>query len=157
VTGVRTLELSTHLDASPDRVWAHVTRSALLYYVAKGLITFQADDPMGFPEIWREGAYKTRMSLLGVLPIGWQMIRIEYPPVHGDTRTLRDNGFGPLIRTWDHTIEVSPDGQGALYTDRVTIDAGALTPVIVTFARIFYAHRQKRWRRLVSNGFDYAA
>jgi hypothetical protein len=97
------------------------------------------------------------MSLMGFLPLGWQTIRIEYPPVQGATRALRDNGFGPLIRKWDHMIEVSADARGTRYTDRVTIDAGALTPLIVIFARYFYAHRQKRWRRLVAHGFDYAA
>jgi len=38
-------------------------------------------------------------------------------------------------------------------TDRVHIDAGMLTPLVAAFARLFYAHRQKRWRALAKNGF----
>ncbi|MEM6585274.1 MAG: hypothetical protein AAF692_05925 [Pseudomonadota bacterium] len=40
------------------------------------------------------------------------------------------------------------------YTDRVTIKAGALTSVIAAFARLFYAHRQERWRALAKDGFS---
>jgi hypothetical protein len=35
----------------------------------------------------------------------------------------------------------------------VHIDAGMLTPLVAAFARLFYAHRQKRWRALAKNGF----
>lgn len=156
MNGMAIINVSTQLDANPDEVWDHVTRSALLHYVAKGFVSFRTDDPAGFPERWREGAYKTWMSLMGVVPIGWQTIRIEYPPMQGATRVLRDNGFGPLIKKWDHRIEVSPDAQGARYVDHVTIDAGLLTPLIVLFAHQFYRHRQRRWRHLVARGFDYA-
>jgi len=31
--------------------------------------------------------------------------------------------------------------------------AGMLTPLVAGFARLFYAHRQKRWRALAKNGF----
>ena len=151
------VDISTRLDANHDEVWDHVTRSALLLYVAKGLISFEPEDPAGFPERWREGSYKTWMSWLGVLPIGWQVIRIEYPLTHGAKRALRDNGFGPLIRKWNHLIEVSPDAGGTLYVDRIAIDAGLLTPLVALFARHFYKHRQRRWRTLVARGFDYAA
>lgn len=156
MSGMATINLSTHLEAAPDEVWDHVTRSALLHYVARGFFSFRADEPAGFPKRWREGAYKTSISLMGVVPIGSQTIVIEYPPTHGATRVLRDNGYGPLIKKWDHRIEVSPDGRGAHYVDHVTIDAGLLTPLIVLLARQFYRHRQQRWRNLVARRFDYA-
>lgn len=153
---MKAIQISTYLDAAPDEVWDHVTRSSLLLYVAKGFISFRADDPLGFPERWREGAYKAWMSLWGVLPIGWQIIRIEYPPMKGATRLLRDNGFSPMIKIWDHMIEVSPEAHGTHYVDRITIEAGVLTPLVALFARYFYQHRQRRWRTLVARGFDYA-
>jgi hypothetical protein len=34
------------------------------------------------------------------------------------------------------------------YRDRVEIDAGVLTPLVVAFARWFYGVRQRRWRVL---------
>lgn len=153
---MRTVQLSTFFPARPDEVWDHVTRSALLHYVARGFVTFRPANAHGFPERWSTGEHKTWMRLMGLIPIGWQVIRIEIPAPQGDTRVLRDNGYGPMIKTWDHVIEVSPDGQGTRYVDRVTIDAGVLTPLVFAFAHSFYRHRQRRWQRLVANGFDYS-
>ncbi len=36
-----------------------------------------------------------------------------------------------------------------LYTDEIEIKAGMLTPAIWIFARLFYRHRQKRWKMLL--------
>jgi hypothetical protein len=41
------------------------------------------------------------------------------------------------------------------YRDVVYVEAGWLTPAIWLYASLFYRHRQRRWRRLVRNGFDY--
>ncbi len=151
---MRTVELSTHLAAEPAVVWEHVQTSRLLHYVARGMIRFL---PKGkpFPERWQAGEYRTWMLLLGVIPLGWQAIRIELPPSSGGKLVVRDNGYGPLIRRWDHWIEISPEGGGTRYVDRVHIEAGILTPAIWLFARLFYAYRQHRWHRLVSRNFQY--
>jgi hypothetical protein len=69
---------------------------------------------------------------------------------------VRDNGHGDLPRKWDHRITLVPQpGGGTLYTDRVEVGAGVLTPFVWLFAGMFYRHRQRRWRRLVENDFDY--
>ncbi len=56
--------------------------------------------------------------------------------------------MGPL----DHA---APSPGGTLYRDRVEIDAGLLTPVVAALARVFYRHRQGRWRALAARGFAY--
>ncbi len=132
-------------------------RSGLLQHVARPVLHFRPIEPDTFPEEWTEGRYKASLWLLGVLPVGWQAIKIEPQPMRGDVWSIRDNGHGAMIRTWDHMIEIKPEGDGTRYADRVTIDAGVLTFFVVVFARFFYAHRQRRWRRLIGNGFDYAA
>jgi hypothetical protein len=95
------------------------------------------------------------MLLFGVIPIGWQTIGIELPGAPTGEYRLRDNGHGPLIERWDHMIEIAPEGEGTRYTDRVHIEAGLLTPLVAAFARAFYAHRQRRWQRLVARAFRY--
>jgi hypothetical protein len=52
-------------------------------------------------------------------------------------------------------ITIEPNAAGVVYRDRVEVRAGVLTPFIWVFAQIFYRHRQRRWRRLAANGFDY--
>ncbi|MEM1132433.1 MAG: hypothetical protein AAGH53_05820 [Pseudomonadota bacterium] len=151
----RTLTLSIHLAASLETVKEHVRTSQLLDYIAHPLIRFTPKSGKPFPESWGEGEYRAWMWLFGLLPVGWQAIHISFPKPQNDTHFIRDNGYGPLIKRWDHRIEIRADGDDTHYTDRVIIEAGLLTPVIATFAQVFFKHRQKRWRKLVANGFDY--
>lgn len=149
---IRTVELTTWLDAPPETVWEHAQTSALLRHVAAPLVRLVPRSG-AFPRRWRPGEHRAWMFLCGFLPLGWQAIGIEYPEAPEDTRVLRDNGHSPLIRRWDHWIEIAPENGGTRYTDRVHIDAGMLTPLVAAFARVFYAHRQKRWRALAQSGF----
>lgn len=155
----RIVELTSTLDCSADEAWRHVETSALLHHIASPLIRFVPPKQTPFPEDWSDGEYRAWMLLFGVIPIGWQAICISFPDVNENrepkkgARYLRDNGYGPLIKRWDHWIEITPDGGRTRYTDRVYIEAGLLTPVIATFARIFYGHRQKRWRELARTDF----
>lgn len=154
------IELSTLLDASPERIWEEVNRPSLLRYVAHPLVRFEPISPPTFPERWEEGEYRVRIWQFGIIPLGWQVIRIERPEGAGPARRrqLRDNGSGALAWKWDHLITVEPEAGApgrTRYTDRVEIEAGALTVPVSIFARVFYGHRQRRWRYLVRSGFDY--
>ncbi len=154
---MRRIELTTYLDAPPDRVWEEVLRPALLLYVSRGVLSFRPLDPPQFPDLWAPGAYRVGVVLLGWLPLGWQIVQIEFPPATPPCRRMRDNGRGWALRRSDHLIEIAPEGAGTRYTDRVEIEAGVLTPLIAAGAGLLFRHRQKRWRRLVAQGFDYAA
>jgi len=147
------IDIATYLPCSPAVAIDHVNSPGLLMHIAKPLVTFVAIEPPQFPVRWTEGTYRVSMRLFGIIPLGKQAIVISHPP--GDIFTLRDNGHSALIRTWDHVITVTPSGSGTLYRDEVTIEAGLLTPFIWLFALFFYHHRQRRWRQLVSAGFDY--
>jgi hypothetical protein len=149
-----TVELSTTLDCTPEAAWERVQTSALLIHVAAPLIRFAPQGGRPFPAIWASGEYRAWMWLFGIVPIGWQAVVISHPEPDGETRFIRDNGYGPLIQRWDHWIAIAPgDGGTTHYTDRVEIEAGLLTPLIVAFARVFYGHRQRRWGALASSGF----
>jgi hypothetical protein len=131
-----------------------VQTSALLHHIAAPLIRFTPKGGTPFPAIWEPGEYRAWMWLFGVIPVGWQAVVISEPAPDGTTRFIRDNGYGPLIRRWDHRIAITPgEGGTTRYIDRVDIDAGVLTPLIAGFARLFYAHRQRRWRALARSGF----
>jgi hypothetical protein len=103
-----------------------------------------------------KGTYLIRMKLFGVFPLGTQWIGIEFPanPAPGVSYAVRDNGYGQLMRVWDHLITLEPTSDGRTrYTDRVEVNAGLLTPFAWFFAGLFYRHRQRRWRRLVRGNF----
>jgi hypothetical protein len=151
------VELTSTFNASAERVWAEVQTSRLLMHVAAPLVVFTPEGGTVLPEVWTPGRYRVWMWLFGILPMGRQWVGIEeikLPPGHYG---IRDNGTGDLVRVWDHVITIEPIDQGRCrYTDRVDVKAGLLTPFIWTFARIFYAHRQRRWRVLIGRNFAYA-
>lgn len=151
------MTLTTELDCAIDMAWAQVRRPALLKYIAWPLIRFTYRDPKTLPDTWSTGRYRVGMWSFGVLPLGGQWVGIEFPEGEAITdgrAVLRDNGAGTLITTWDHWIFLEDLGNGRTrYTDRVDVRAGLMTPAIWLFARIFYGHRQRRWRRLVATGF----
>ena len=51
---------------------------------------------------------------------------------------------------WNHDIQlIEKDEAHTLYTDRVEIHAGWKTVFIWLWANAFYAHRQRKWIRLL--------
>jgi hypothetical protein len=148
----------TALDCSPADAIAHVRSPRLLAYVAAPWLRFEPVDPPLLPDEWEPGRYRVRMKLLGFLPLGTQVIGIRAVEQRGDRLLLHDEGTSALVRVWDHRIEISPTSDGSTrYCDRLRIEAGWRTPLIGWFARLLFAHRQRRWRRLVRSKFDYDA
>ena len=161
LTALALVAISTHLPLAPAALWELVMRPAVLEAVSAPLLRF-APRNGPFPATWAEGEYQMGVKLFGLVPLDDQIVGIEYracDPQAG-RYALRDNGRacardggpGGLIRRWDHLMLVEPEGTGSRYTDRVEVEAGALTPLAATFARILYTHRQKRWRRMLADG-----
>ena len=98
------------------------------------------------------GKFSVKMFAFHFLPIGKQIIGIEFPQ-KSDHWVLRDNGSGSIAKTWDHLIFLESEGGGTRYTDEVSIDAGLFTLPIYIYAFIFYSYRQMRWRKLVNLNF----
>ena len=54
------------------------------------------------------------------------------------------------VSTWNHEIILEElPGNGCRYTDKVDIDAGWKNVFVWLWANCFYAHRQKRWIKLL--------
>lgn len=52
--------------------------------------------------------------------------------------------------TWNHRITLDEiDAAHTGCTDEVEIDAGWKTPFVYLWAKAFYAHRQKKWLKLL--------
>jgi ligand-binding SRPBCC domain-containing protein len=144
--GMALVERSTTLEASADAVWAAVKTPSAFRTVTRGLLTMpvihrrQAE--------WCEGETVVGwVFLFGLLPFSRHHLHIS--SIDESSRTLSSCEFGGLITTWDHDIEVIPiDAVTCVYRDRIKIDAGIMTPLIVLYAHWFYRMRQRRWRAL---------
>lgn len=141
------------MKSPADQVWEQVRKPALFLHVAGPLVAFTPVGMSAFPEEWTEREYRGTMKLFGLLPIGWQAIKVRFLPEQNRVRALIDEGYGPMLRKWSHRIEVAPEGAGTRYSDILQFDAGALTPLVAPVIRFFFAHRQRRLRALDARGF----
>jgi hypothetical protein len=147
------VRLTTKLPISADAAIALVRPPALLNHIAAPLLRFTPVAPAEFPPVWQEGTYRVRVLLARLLPLGRQWIDLSYDDASAGSFRVRDNGRGDLARRWDHWITIAPDGEHTcIYVDEIEIEAGLLTPFVWAFARLFYAHRQRRWRALAAKG-----
>lgn len=138
--------LSTYLDLPLEKVADLVKQPSTLFYVAKPFLVFRPIKGQDQPSRWQEGTYWFYLYLWGMLPMGKQAVVISYPS--GPDFSLLDDGHSRLIKKWRHLIKLTPEGKGCRYQDILEIQAGLLTPLVAGFARLFYRHRQRRWRRL---------
>ena len=96
-------------------------------------------------EVGSTSAYRFR--LFGLIPYGTHTIHIlRFDPDGVSSR--EKNAHVPV---WNHEISlVEKDESHTLYTDRVEIRAGWETAFIWLWANAFYAHRQRKWVRLLN-------
>ncbi len=150
------LDVSTYLPCKPEQAISHMRTTRLFRYVAAPLIKVRPSGPAELPEVFSEGTYWVSTYLFGFIPFGKQAMVVSFPERNG-AFCLHDEGHGTLMRTWDHLVTIEPSGDGTLYRDRLTVEAGILTPFVWGFAQVFFRHRQRRWRKLVARSFDFSA
>lgn len=148
--------LTTLLDTPAERAWAEVQTARLLEHVAAPLLVFTPINPQVLPTEWIAGTFHVGVRLFGRLSLGTQWIVTTMPSQGPDCYQIRDNGRGTFAKRWDHMITIEPlDPARCCYRDDIAMQAGLLTPFVWVFARLFYAYRQRRWRRFVARGFAY--
>ncbi len=143
---MRTLSVTTVLDAPADVVWPAVQTPQAFVHVARGLVRYPAAERIDGP--WEEGMEITGWTFLfGVVPFSIHTLRVA--SIDHDGQVLISDEHGGVIRTWHHQLIATPlDATRCRYEDRIDIDAGVLTPIVYAYAWLFYRGRQRRWRAL---------
>ncbi len=140
--------------ASKDEVFDRLQQLKTLQYVAYPLATFtpvNEDDT----SIWRadtETAYN--FKLFGIIPFGVHSIKVIRFSLEEGIYTHESNKHVPV---WNHEIIIEKiDNNSTKYTDIVEIKAGWKTIFVYLWAKCFYAHRQRRWLKLLKNRYHSA-
>ena len=95
---------------------------------------------------WRKGAVSSyHFRLFGFIPFGIHTIRIEKLDQSG----IQSREHNKHVPVWDHLITLEDLGDRTKYTDEVEIHAGWKTVFVWLWAKAFYAHRQRKWIRLL--------
>lgn len=130
-------------------VWNEVQKPSLLLEIVRPLARIRPVEPPSFPERWEPGTtFHCSCWFLGFIPLGRRSLCFER--IDQDQREIQTHESDALIRRWDHLIRVEPTSDGrTLYSDRIDIGAGVLTPLVWLSAIVFYRHRQRRWRNAV--------
>ncbi len=139
---------SSVFPASREVVFEKLRKLETLQYIAKPYVVFE---PIGATEpVWTVGstsAYSFR--LFGVIPFGTHTIHI----VGFDLEGVSSREGNKHVPMWNHDITMAPlDGKHTQYTDQVEIRAGWKTLFIWLWAKAFYAHRHRKWFRLLKKG-----
>ena len=134
--------------AGRDAVFQKLQKLETLQYIAWLFATFEPVDN-AVPTWTVGGTFSYRFRLFGVIPFGTHTIHI----VRFDPESIRSREANEHVPVWNHDIIMEPvDANHTEYTDRVEIRAGWKTAFIWVWANAFYAHRQRRWIRLLRDG-----
>ncbi len=141
--------ISTILDSTEDDLWKKIIEPRSLQFVSSPILSFRPTLKHEFEGEWVEGkTYDLKLYFLKIVPLGYHKIKLI--KMDRQSNTIVSNESGTLTGAWNHTIwfrKVERDK--LLFTDKVEIKAGLLTPAIWIFAHLFYRHRQKRWKILL--------
>ena len=136
---------SSVFPAPREEVFARLQRLETLQYIAAPYATFTpAEKNTGLS--WKEGVTSSYLfRLFGFIPFGVHTIRIE----RFDRNGIQSREHNRHVPVWDHLIMLEDLGDQTKYTDEVEIHAGWKTVFIWLWAKAFYAHRQRKWIRLL--------
>jgi len=143
--------ISTTLPCNTDDFWDIIIKPNSLQYVTSPVIKFKPIDHQSLESDWIPNKlYILQIYLFNIIPLGNH--NIELKEIDRSKNIIKSEETGLLARVWNHTITFSPSGKNEIhYVDEIEIQAGILTPVIWTFAHLFYRHRQRRWKKLLAD------
>ena len=135
--------------ASKETVFRKLQQLETLQTIAKPYATFE---PIGETlTTWAVGSTSAyRFWLFGVIPYGTHTIHI----LRFDPDGVSSREWNEHVPVWNHDIQlIEKDETHTQYTDRVEIHAGWKTVFIWLWANAFYAHRQRKWIRLLQDTY----
>jgi hypothetical protein len=161
------VHLDLLLDCPADAAWEALHSPAVFRAVSGPWTTAASLEEGGFPERWPGGDHRVRLRLLGVLPMGEQVIRLRDDTVDdavlgASARVVHDEGGpvrGPmtLVRHWHHRMAIAPNPLSGTperreprtrFTDTLEVRAGLLTPLVWLGFRVFWGLRARKLVRL---------
>lgn len=134
----RVLTVSAFYPRDADTVFAEAIDIPAMIHATRGLATYK-----GLPDgAFQEGhSYETYVTVFKWMHNPHYQIHVER--LDPATRLMQSREQGRAIEQWDHTLTVTPKGNGAIWSDRIFVECGLLTGYMVRVGRHLYKHRHR--------------
>ncbi len=134
--------------ANKKEIFMRLQKLETLQYVATPYASFIPVDEKQ-PIEWKEGSsFSFHFYLFGIFPFGIHTIHVLACSEELGISTREYNKHVPV---WNHRILLETiDENTTRYTDEIEVGAGWKTFFVALWAKAFYAHRQRKWLKLLS-------
>ncbi|UTC75089.1 hypothetical protein E4O03_13080 [Treponema sp. OMZ 792] len=142
----KTLYRQSVFPCEIDRVYSLLKNLSTLQCIAIPYATFEPQTKSDDIE-WYPGQTITfRFKIFGIIPYGIHTINV----IEFSKEGIYTNESNTHVPMWNHRIQLIDNKDGTTtYSDEVEIGAGWKTIFVWMWAKCFYAHRQKKWIRLL--------
>ena len=128
-----------------DIIFKKLKKLKTLQYIAFPYASFEpcnGNDKI----VWEKGnVYEFRLKLFCIFPLGIHKIKV----IEFSQNSIYTNEGNKFVSIWNHRIYLKTlNNRFTEYTDEVEINAGWRTIFVYLWAKLFYTHRQHKWKNL---------
>ena len=147
-----TVKKSSVFPAAKDEIFRRLQKLKTLQYIAHPYATFKSVDDTEELTWQKDSAFAFHFKLFALIPFGVHTIKVIQFDIEKGIYTQEGNKHIPV---WNHKIILEKiDENTTKYTDIVEIQAGWKTLFVYLWANSFYAHRQRKWKRLLKRKIE---
>ena len=147
-----TVKKSSVFPAAKDEIFRRLQKLKTLQYIAHPYATFKSVDDTEELTWQEDSAFAFHFKLFALIPFGVHTIKVIQFDIEKGIYTQEGNKHVPV---WNHKIILEKiDENTTKYTDIVEIQAGWKTLFVYLWANCFYAHRQRKWKRLLKGKIE---
>lgn len=147
-----TVKKSSVFPAAKDEIFRRLQKLKTLQYIAHPYATFKSVDDTEELTWQEDSAFAFHFKLFALIPFGVHTIKVIQFDIEKGIYTQEGNKHVPV---WNHKIILEKINENTTkYTDIVEIQAGWKTLFVYLWANCFYAHRQRKWKRLLKRNIE---
>ena len=147
-----TVKKSSVFPAAKDEIFRRLQKLKTLQYIAHPYATFKSVDDTEELTWQEDSAFAFHFKLFALIPFGVHTIKVIQFDIEKGIYTQEENKHVPI---WNHKIILEKINENTTkYTDIVEIQAGWKTFFVYLWANCFYAHRQRKWKRLLKRKIE---
>ena len=141
------ISISSILNNSTEKIWDKILNIETLIEICKPMARFKLISNENIMKWELNKEYIFKLLIYGFLPFGRHKIILEI--LDEKNKIILSKEHNSIVKIWNHKILMENiEENKTKYTDEVEIYAGIFTIFVAVWAKIFYKHRQKKWKKI---------